>query len=113
MCNRGWPLGSLWEAVLKPLGGSFGASFGPRGGLLGPFGGLLAASWGLLGASWGLLGLSCGRKLEFVVRGPALGPILGPSWGPLEPSWALLGPCGLTGEASGRPREGSGEGGGT
>ena len=67
------------ETVLGPLGGRFGASFGPLGGLLGRLGGLLGASWGLFGASWGLLGASWGGRLDFSVRGPSLGPFLGPS----------------------------------
>ena len=38
------------------LGGLFGASWEPLGGLLGAPGDLLGALGGLLGASWGLLG---------------------------------------------------------
>ena len=60
-CGR--PLGGLWEAVLRPLGGRFGVSWslfwassgplgGPLGGLLGPHGAIL----GNLGASWAPLG---------------------------------------------------------
>ena len=38
------------------LGGLFGVSWEPLGGLLGAPGGLLGALGALLGASWGLLG---------------------------------------------------------
>ena len=60
----------------------------------------------ILERSWAVLG-SLG-----VLVGP-LGALLDPSWEFHGPSWALLGPSCLTGEASGRPRGGSGEGGGT
>ena len=62
--SRVTPFGGLWEAVLKPLGGRFGASgglfgasWGLLGGSLGRLGGLLGASGGLLWHSWGPLGL--------------------------------------------------------
>ena len=50
--SRGRPLGGLVEAVLKPLGSRFGASWGLFWASWGPLG----ASWGSLGASWGPLG---------------------------------------------------------
>ena len=60
-------------------------------GLLGPVLGLLGASWGPLGVSWGFLGASWGGKLDFLVRGPPIGPVLGRSWAVLGASWADLG----------------------
>ena len=54
--SRGRPLGGLLEQVLKPLGGSLGASWGFFWGSWGPLGaswGCLAGIWGPLGASWG------------------------------------------------------------
>ena len=85
--SLGKPLGSLLEAVLRPLG----ASWGPFGGLLGLLLSLLGASWGVLWASWGYVGrLGChlggkGSKCRFVF------PLWGPSWRRLG---ALLGRLG-------------------
>ena len=64
--SRGRSLGGLREAVPRPLGARFGASWGPFWGLLGglsgaswgPLGGLFGASWG---ASWGLSGAKWGQ----------------------------------------------------
>ena len=74
-------VGGVLEAVLKRLGGRFGASWG-----------LFSVSWGPHGASWGPLGVSRG---PFGAEGPNVlfgFPLLGPSWGPLGPSWTPLGP---------------------
>ena len=85
--SLGKPLGNLLDAVLRPLG----ASWGPFGGLLGPLLGLLGASWGLLGASWGYVGrLGChlggkGSICRFVF------PLWGPSWRRLGALWGRLG----------------------
>ena len=93
--SRGWPVGGPWEAVWRPLGGRFGASWGliwafwgPLGASWGALGGLLGPLWGLLRPPWG----SFGRKTRFFSFFPPLGPLLGPSWSPLGPSWAPLGP---------------------
>ena len=61
--------GGPLEAVLKPPGGRFGASFGPLGSLF-------WTSWGLSGASWGLPEASWGGRLELMVRVPPPGPLL-------------------------------------
>ena len=81
--SREEPLGGLpgISAVWRPLGGCFGASWGPLG-LLGPLGGSL----GLLGPPRSLLG----RKGRFFGSRSPLWPLLARSWGPLG-SWAFLG----------------------
>ena len=90
--SRGTPLGSLWEAVLKPLGGRFGASWG----LSGAFWGLVGASLGPRGALFGPLGALSGRKARFLnfwsPSWASLGAVLGPFWAILWASWAILGP---------------------
>ena len=80
---------------------SWGPLGKPLGGYLGRVGGVLA----LLEAIGAIAGCleRCGTRLC---------GLLDPSWEYLGASWAFLGPFCLTGEASGRPRGGSGEGGG-
>ena len=56
--SRGWPLGGLWEAGVRPLGGRFGASWGLFGAFWGSLLGVFGAAWVFLGASWGVLGAS-------------------------------------------------------
>eukprot|EP00959_Pyramimonas_sp_CCMP1952_P410618 8605217-Pyramimonas_sp.AAC.2 len=63
-------------SLLGPLGGFWGWSGWPPGGLLGaawePLGGLVRLSRGLLGASWGYLGLlgaSWGRVWASAAKG--------------------------------------------
>ena len=53
--SRGRCFGGLLEAVLRRLGGRFGASWCL-------FWASWGRAWGLLGASWGLLGASCGAQ---------------------------------------------------
>ena len=97
--SREKPFGGLPEAVWRPLGGCFGASFGPLGGLLGPLGGLSGPLGAFLGRRRALLarlthmeaalGASLGRLGALLERFTA---VLGPSWEPLGRSVGPLGP---------------------
>ena len=108
--SRERPLGGLLEAVLRPLGGCLGASWGPLWASRRPLGAswgplraqgsncrcffpLLDLSWGCLGAILGCLGRLLGRFEALLGRlGTLLGAsrdVLGRSWGPLEPSWSV------------------------
>ena len=81
--TRGWSPGRLWDAVLGPLGGRFGDS------------------WGLFWASWGppgRLGVCLDRLGAILGRLGRLLGLLEPSWAPsrdqLGPFWAPRGESG-------------------
>ena len=105
---RSWRFRALWEAILKPLGGRsgaswgliwaswgpLGASWGPLGRFLGPLGGLLGPSVGFLGRKARIFG---SWSPSWAPLGAILGPfwaVLGASWAVLGLSWAVLGPLG-------------------
>eukprot|EP00959_Pyramimonas_sp_CCMP1952_P400587 8393853-Pyramimonas_sp.AAC.1 len=93
---RGAPgrsLGCFLAALLRPLGGRFGASWG----LFWALGGPLGASWGFLG----VLGASWGRGIEIFVRAPRLGPLPGSRLGALVGRLSLLG--GFLGRLGAKP----------